>query len=59
VSGSGIFTAAYAIADKAGSYPITAVFTSTTSTALSGSGGNKLTVTKEDATITPAAGMVR
>ena len=54
IPGGGVYTTSYVVTNAAGSYPVTAVFTSTTSIAQGSSGGNTVTVTKEDATITPA-----
>ena len=58
VSGAGTYTTSYTIDKAAGPYPITATMTSTASLNLASdsSGSNILTVSKEDATITPSAG---
>ena len=54
VTGGGTYTTPYTITNSAGPYTITATFTSTT--AAGSSGSNTLSVTREDATVTPAAG---
>jgi hypothetical protein len=55
VTGGGVYSTSYTIGNAAGAYTIEAVLTSTTPTALGSSGGNTLTVTKEDATVTSAS----
>jgi hypothetical protein len=51
---SGEATLSYTIPKAAGSYPITANFTSSSAVFLNSSGSNTLTVSKEDATVTPS-----
>jgi sugar lactone lactonase YvrE len=54
MTGSGTYTCGYTITQPAGTYAITATLTSTDSSVQGSSGNNTLTVTKEDATVTPS-----
>ena len=55
VSGSGTYSVNYVITQAQGTYPVTAVFTSATAGILGSSGGNNLTVSRENARVTPWA----
>src|ERR1700752_2814598 len=55
VNSSGVATTSYTITVPAGAHTITAAFTSTNSAFLNGSNTGTLTVTKEDAEVTPSA----
>lgn len=56
IGGGGVYTASYTIAKTAGSYGITATLIPSTPNVSGSTGTGLLTVNKEDATITPAAG---
>jgi hypothetical protein len=55
VNSSGAYTLPYVITQKQGGYAITAVFSSATAGILGSSAGNNLTVSLEDAVVTPSA----
>ena len=56
VNTSGVATLAYTITGAAGAHSITAAFTSTNAFFLGSSGGNTLTVSREDANVVPSSG---
>ena len=55
VDGGGTYTTSYTITQGAGPYTITAILTPTTPTVTGSSDNNLLTVSKEDATVTPSS----
>ena len=57
VTGSGVYRTGYVISKPAGSYTISATFTPSTPGVLPSSGTRNLTVSTEDAAITPSSGL--